>query len=241
MCGDFQNFNTLIIDKYPELVEYWLEIYHVMIRQQQRIEDLKTDNLKLQGLNDTLINIVKTYNLVGLNQYGRKEERTEAGNTGRQKSMPEVKPAKKKQTVKKNRVHDTEKADNKASKVSIETIRRLASHGLTIEQIGCFFGFDEKQNVFTELCEKHPEYLDAFNEGKALGIDIATSCLFQQMENGNSQSTIFYLKAKAGWSDTQKIEMKAEVKTNRVEDMTMDELLALKGRLENESENSDTE
>ena len=61
------------------------------------------------------------------------------------------------------------------------------------------------------------------------------------MENGNSQSTIFYLKAKAGWSDTQKIEMKAEVKTNRVEDMTMDELLALKGRLENESENSDTE
>ena len=86
MCGDFQNFNTLIMEKYPELVDYWLEIYHVMIRQQQRIEDLKTDNLKLQGLNDTLINIVKTYNLVGLNQHGRKEERTEAGNTGRQDS-----------------------------------------------------------------------------------------------------------------------------------------------------------
>ena len=84
MCGDFQNFNTLIMDKYPELVEYWLEIYHVMIRQEQRIEDLKTDNIKLQGLNDTLINIVKTYNLVGLNQHGRKEERTEARNTGRQ-------------------------------------------------------------------------------------------------------------------------------------------------------------
>ena len=50
MCGDFQNFNTLIMDKYPELVEYWLEIYHVMVRQEQRIEDLKTDNLKLQGL-----------------------------------------------------------------------------------------------------------------------------------------------------------------------------------------------
>ncbi len=86
MCGDFQNFNTLIIDKYPELVEYWLEIYHVMIRQQQRIEDLKTDNLKLQGLNDTLINIVKTYNLVGLNQHGRKEENIKTGNTGRQNS-----------------------------------------------------------------------------------------------------------------------------------------------------------
>ena len=86
MCGDFQNFNALIMDKYPELVEYWLEIYHVMIRQQQHIEDLKTDNLKLQGLNNTLINIVKTYNLVGLNQYGRKEERTKAGNTGRQDS-----------------------------------------------------------------------------------------------------------------------------------------------------------
>ena len=84
MCGDFQNFNTLIYEKYPELVEYWLEIYHVMIRQQQRIEDLKTDNLKLQGLNNTLINIVKTYNLVGLNQYGRKKENTETGNTGRQ-------------------------------------------------------------------------------------------------------------------------------------------------------------
>ena len=86
MCGDFQNFNTLIMDKYPELVEYWLEIYHVMVRQEQRIEDLKTDNLKLQGLNNTLINIVKTYNLVGLNQHGRKEKRTETGNTGRQDS-----------------------------------------------------------------------------------------------------------------------------------------------------------
>lgn len=74
------------MDKYPELVEYWLEIYHVMIRQQQRIEDLKTDNIKLQGLNNTLINIVKTYNLVGLNQHGRKEKRTETGNTGRQDS-----------------------------------------------------------------------------------------------------------------------------------------------------------
>ena len=86
MCGDFHNFNALIMDKYPELVDYWLEIYHVMIRQSQRIEDLKTDNIKLQGLNNTLINIVKTYNLVGLNQYGRKEERTEAGHTGRQDS-----------------------------------------------------------------------------------------------------------------------------------------------------------
>ena len=74
------------MDKYPELVEYWLEIYHVMIRQEQHIEDLKTDNLKLQGLNNTLINIVKTYNLVGLNQHGRQEKRTEAGNTGRQNS-----------------------------------------------------------------------------------------------------------------------------------------------------------
>ena len=86
MCGNFQNFNTLIMDKYPELEEYWLEIYHVMIRQQQHIEDLKTDNLKLQGLNDILINIVKTYNLVGLNQHGRKEKNTETGNTGRQNS-----------------------------------------------------------------------------------------------------------------------------------------------------------
>lgn len=86
MCGDFHNFNMLIMDKYPELVEYWLEIYHVMIRQEQRIEDLKTDNLKLQGLNNTLINIVKTYNLVGLNQHGRKEENTETGNTGGQDS-----------------------------------------------------------------------------------------------------------------------------------------------------------
>jgi hypothetical protein len=149
--------------------------------------------------------------------------------------MPETAPVKKR-TAKKNNSTKAKGEGDKASKVSIDTIRRLASHGLTIEQIGCFFGFDEKQNVFTELCEKHPEYLDAFNEGKALGIDIATSCLFQQMENGNSQSTIFYLKAKAGWSDTQKIEMKAEVKTNRIEDMTVEELLALKGRLENESD-----
>ena len=154
------------------------------------------------------------------------------------KTMPETAPAKKR-TAKRNNSANAKGESDKVSKVSIDTIRRLASHGLTIEQIGCFFGFDEKQNVFTELCEKHPEYLDAFNEGKALGIDIATSCLFQQMENGNSQSTIFYLKAKTGWSDTQKIEVKADVNTHDIKSLSTADLLKMQLQMKADDDNEE--
>lgn len=61
--ADIYNFNTLIHEKYPELVEYWLETFNEMIKLKQDYDDLSVKHAELIGLNDMLMNIIKAYNL----------------------------------------------------------------------------------------------------------------------------------------------------------------------------------
>jgi hypothetical protein len=59
------------------------------------------------------------------------------------------------------------------------------------------------------------------------------------MENGNSQSTIFYLKAKAGWSDTQKIEVKADVNTYDIKSLSTADLLKMQLQMKADDDNEE--
>lgn len=61
--ADIYNFNTLIHEKYPELVEYWLETFNEMVKLKQDYDNLSVRHAELIGLNDMLVNIVKAYNL----------------------------------------------------------------------------------------------------------------------------------------------------------------------------------
>ena len=66
-----------------------------------------------------------------------------------------------------------------------------------------------------------------------------TRLYYQQMENGNSQSTIFYLKAKAGWSDTQKIEVKADVNTHDIKSLSTADLLKMQLQMKADDDNEE--
>jgi hypothetical protein len=61
--ADIYNFNTLIHEKYPELVEYWLETFNEMVKLKQDYDNLSIKHAELIGLNDMLVNIIKAYNL----------------------------------------------------------------------------------------------------------------------------------------------------------------------------------
>ena len=73
--ADIYNFNTLIHERYPELVEYWIEIFNDMVHLKQEMDNVKIEKLELQGLNDILLNIIKQYNLQGSNNYVSTEKR----------------------------------------------------------------------------------------------------------------------------------------------------------------------
>lgn len=73
--ADIYNFNTLIHERYPELVEYWIEIFNDMVHMKQDFDNVSVEKLELQRLNDLLLNIIKQYNLQGSNNYGCTKER----------------------------------------------------------------------------------------------------------------------------------------------------------------------
>ena len=73
--ADIYNFNTLIHERYPELVEYWIEIFNDMVHMKQDYENVSIEKLDLQRLNDLLLNIIKQYNLQGSNNYVSTEKR----------------------------------------------------------------------------------------------------------------------------------------------------------------------
>jgi hypothetical protein len=76
----------------------------------------------------------------------------------------------------------------------------MASHGLTQEQIASCLGMG-----LSTLYEKkinYPELADAIKRGKDKGINMVANALFENAMNGEKVAQIFYLKARAGWKET---------------------------------------
>lgn len=87
-------------------------------------------------------------------------------------------------------------------KENMETIERLASLGLSIEQIANYFGLagSTLRNIY-----HHKRWIQqSFTRGKSKGVAAVASELFKQIKNGNTTATIFYLKTHAGWNDEPK-------------------------------------
>ncbi|MGO9062163.1 MAG: phBC6A51 family helix-turn-helix protein, partial [Candidatus Binataceae bacterium] len=78
-------------------------------------------------------------------------------------------------------------------------VERLASQGLTFEQIAASLG------IHVATLYKYKRRLGEFNEalekGRAAGHDTVTSKLFELVRAGNVAAIIFYLKARCGWRD----------------------------------------
>jgi len=98
----------------------------------------------------------------------------------------------------------------------LETLERLASQGLSNDQIADVLGISRA--TFYNTKNANLDFLDTLKRGKSKGIDEITNALFEKAKKGDTTSMIFYLKNRdsENWRDrhdvhhTQTLEEKRE-------------------------------
>jgi hypothetical protein len=85
-------------------------------------------------------------------------------------------------------------------KVEVETLAALLSQ----DQIADYFGI--VRNTFRAICERDPEVNERYKRGKAKAIAHVARGLLMKARNGDTTSSIFYLKTQAGWRETERHE-----------------------------------
>ncbi len=93
----------------------------------------------------------------------------------------------------------------KATAEIIKKVELLASRGLTERQICTCIGWCA--DTFILRKKSQPKLDDALKRGQASGIAQVTNALFENALAGNLGAQCFYLKNRAGWSDTVKAEI----------------------------------
>ena len=88
--------------------------------------------------------------------------------------------------------------------INIRTVERLASRGLTQEQICDAMGI-AKSTYFAHKA-RNQELMDAIRRGQAKGASDVANFLYQQAKKGNAAAAIFFMKNRAGWKDKCDIE-----------------------------------
>ena len=86
----------------------------------------------------------------------------------------------------------------------LEEVRRLASLGLTRQQIYHFFYLDEGK--WSDMEKRCPMLVKAVHQGKSRQISKVAGKLNEWIEKGNLTAIIFYLKTQAGWREKDRVE-----------------------------------
>ena len=86
----------------------------------------------------------------------------------------------------------------------IKMVEEFASV-LTKQQICDYFKLS--WNAFDNVMERQPEVEEAYLSGKAKAIASVANSLLNQALNGNVSAAIFYLKTRAGWTESSKFEL----------------------------------
>ena len=91
------------------------------------------------------------------------------------------------------------KSLTEAQKAEVETLAALLSQ----DQIADYLGLC--RNTFKAICERDPEVNARYKRGKAKAIAHVAQGLLMKARNGDTTSSIFYLKTQAGWRETAAI------------------------------------
>ncbi|MDV3239075.1 MAG: LuxR family transcriptional regulator [Gammaproteobacteria bacterium] len=83
--------------------------------------------------------------------------------------------------------------------IDLAEVERLASLGLTQEQIAASLGISER--TLRNRKESSAEFADAIKAGQAKGISEVANALWTNAMGGNVTAQIFFLKARAKWKD----------------------------------------
>ena len=118
-----------------------------------------------------------------------------------------------------------------------QQLEKLAAVGLTIEQMGHYFGTRPRQ--FQRYLEKNSRLKDAIEKGRANAVIQVGKAAFQMAVSGKFPvMTMFYLKCRAHWKETHTVEVSGpggeavEIKTKPdFGKLSTDELLILKKAL----------
>jgi hypothetical protein len=86
----------------------------------------------------------------------------------------------------------------------LEKAESYAALGLTKEQIASCLGIGER--TLYEKVHDCPQFAQAIKRGLDKGISRMANLLVKHAEAGNSSSVIFFLKARAKWSDNAAID-----------------------------------
>ena len=98
----------------------------------------------------------------------------------------------------------------------LEKVRQMASRQLNQTEIIDILGVNEQ--VWYRRCISHPELKQAFLQGKAQMKSFVAGKLIQQIQEGNTAATIFFLKTKGGWVEADK---EKEPEINNKPDLTI--------------------
>ena len=102
---------------------------------------------------------------------------------------------------------EEEELGAKKIRLDLKKIEKLASKGLTQEQIAYSLGISPM--TLSRRKQEEPELEEALARGKAKGIEEVANALFDNALGGNAASQIFYLKARSpeNWKDTGRVEI----------------------------------
>lgn len=110
---------------------------------------------------------------------------------------------------------------SKFDELDLKQVEKLASQGLTQQQIADALGISERS--FRNYKEKFAEFADAIKKGKAKGIARVTNKLFEKIETGDTTSIIFFLKTQGGWKEASKVEYSVD-ESNQADQLDLEKL-----------------
>lgn len=99
--------------------------------------------------------------------------------------------------------------------INLAEVERLASLGLTREQIATSLGVSE--STFYNRMRDEEAFAEAVKRGEALGISTVASKLMEQINEGNTTAMIFFLKSRAGWREASEIKVETNAPSTGME------------------------
>ena len=100
---------------------------------------------------------------------------------------------------------------NVLSQEQIKEVEALAQF-LTVGQIADYLEIGE--TTFYEIQKRQIEVSEAYKKGKAKAINFVASKLMEKIRDGDTASTLFYLKTQAGWSEKQYLDVTSNASIN---------------------------
>lgn len=100
-------------------------------------------------------------------------------------------------------------------RIDLAEVERLASLGLTREQIATSLGVSE--STFYNRMRAEEAFAEAVKRGEALGISTVASKLMEQINEGNTTAMIFFLKSRAGWRESSELRVETNAPSEGME------------------------